>query len=132
MSILNIILLVAGIGILIAAVLQLMNARARTSHMASLLKETKRATERLKFQMFRDQLCIQNEMKREAGIPIFTKDMRVGLALNSDGRVNKLLTKLRGSGVIKIEYEFDKTLEEVSEQYDINCDKLIAALNDLK
>lgn len=132
MNTLNIFLLVSATGVLLLSLYQLLNVRGRTLHLTNLISETHKAMERLRFQIFRDQLCMQNELKRDAGLPVFHKDMRVGIALNSDGRVNRLLTKLRGSGIIKIEYEFDKTLAEVSEQYDIDCDKLIAALNDLK
>lgn len=117
--------------LLLAAMYRLVKVDARFKALARANEESDKAIERLRMQLFKDQLVVQNEMKREAGEPIFTADMRIGLAINADPRVPALLTKNRGSGVIRVEYEYDRTLEEIAKEYRMDIDKLLRELNRL-
>lgn len=106
--------------------------KTQLNHLRILVRESSEATKRLMDQTWRDLFVLRNALRRLKGEKIFNPDMTMKEVFAADQRVSRFVAKNRRSGIIRMEFEDDKTLRVTAEEYDIDLDNLLKDLNNLE
>ena len=106
--------------------------KTQLNHLRILVHESTEATKRLLDQTWRDLFVIRNAVRRLKGEKTFQPDMTMKEVFASDQRVSRFLAKHRRSGIIRMEFDYTKTLRETADQYDIELEGLLKDLNGLE
>ena len=110
----------------------LFQTKSQLNHLRMLLQESSEATTRLVEQTGRDLFIIRNTIKRMKNEKVFTGEMTMREVLDADQRVRKYIARHRKSGIIRMEFDLDKTLQETAKIYDLDLQPLLDDLNKLE
>lgn len=109
----------------------LFRVAAKVDRLRRRVQDSSDASDKLVEQTARDLSVIRNSIRKSKGETVFTAQSTMKEVLASDPRVSRLMVKHRRSGIIRMEFDPARTLEETARAYDVDLDPLLKDLNQL-